>query len=126
MQHPSPCVMHQGFINRQGYGHISHRVDGKVVTDRAHRAAWVATHGDIPAGLQIHHVCGERACVNVEHLVLVEPAEHYRLHVEARTHCRVGHPRTEENTYIDRKGRRHCRPCRVEAARRLRARKAVA
>jgi len=33
-----------------------------------HRLVWALKHGDIAVGNQIHHVCGEMACVNIEHL----------------------------------------------------------
>jgi hypothetical protein len=36
-----------------------------------HRLAWKAAHGEIPHGKQVRHTCGNRACINVEHLELV-------------------------------------------------------
>jgi len=33
-----------------------------------HRLVWALKHGDIAVGNQIHHICGEMACVNTEHL----------------------------------------------------------
>ncbi len=36
----------------------------------AHRFAWRATFGTIPAGHRVHHTCGNPACVWPDHLVL--------------------------------------------------------
>jgi hypothetical protein len=41
-----------------------------------------------------------------------------------KTHCKWGHPRTGENVYRTPGGKMECVPCRVEAQRRARARKA--
>ena len=37
-------------------------------TGSLHRLVWAWEHGDIAIGNQIHHICGEMACVNTEHL----------------------------------------------------------
>jgi len=45
---------------------------------RAHVFAWMITHGDIPDGLVVGHVCNNRKCVNPEHLELVTMGENLK------------------------------------------------
>ena len=64
--------MWDGPIEASGYGRDGHK--------KAHRVAWERVHGPIPEGHHIHHVCRNRACVNVAHLELLPASEHLRLH----------------------------------------------
>jgi hypothetical protein len=41
----------------------------------AHRFAYEFVHGKIPAGLEIDHLCGNKLCVNPQHLELVTHQE---------------------------------------------------
>jgi hypothetical protein len=36
----------------------------------AHHVAWELERGSVPAGMHVRHTCGERLCVNPDHLVL--------------------------------------------------------
>lgn len=49
---------------------------------RAHRWVYEQLRGPIPDGMHLHHRCGERACVNPEHLELITPSDHPRLTVK--------------------------------------------
>lgn len=112
--------------NSHGYGYI--KVDGRM--QRAHRIAFEMLEGPIPDGLDLDHLChteaahdGEcpggptcphRACVNPAHLEPVDPEENYRRGIRPntlKTHCPKGHPYDEENTYVDKLGKRSCRAC---------------
>lgn len=52
----------------------------------AHRWAYIAEHGAIPAGLEIDHLCNVRRCINPAHLDAVTHAENVRRAVLRRRH----------------------------------------
>ena len=81
------------------------RTDG----DSAHRREWKREVGPIPEGHEVHHLCGNKACHNIDHLALITKTNHRRLHMEMTTHCKYGHRRT--NADWDR-NRSRCRKCR--------------
>lgn len=71
------CLPWMGAIKEAaGYGNFGD--NGRTVS--AHRFAWEQVHGPIPEGHEMHHLCGHPWCVNVEHLRLVTPAQHVKLH----------------------------------------------
>jgi len=83
----------------------------------AHRVTYEALVGPIPDGMQLDHLCRNRACVNPAHLEPVSPRENTMRSpmsmaaVNSRkTHCPQGHPLTPENVYGAPK-RRQCKTC---------------
>lgn len=50
----------------------------------AHRFTYSTLVGPIPEGHVIHHVCGNKGCVNPKHLEPMTPEEHTRHHAELR------------------------------------------
>lgn len=97
----------------------------------AHVSSFIAfTQRPIPSGLQLDHLCRVRRCCNPEHLEPVTGRENVlrgrglAAVNAAKTACLQGHPLDETNTYIH-DGKRSCKSCRIEAVRRLRARRAM-
>lgn len=118
-------------IRHSGYGCLG--VDGKTVY--AHRWAWEAANGPIPPGLDIDHLCRNRACVNPTHLEPVTRQENIRRGVgysalnARRTHCPSGHPYSAANTLLERTRSglaRRCRTCGIGRRRRRNARQRAA
>jgi len=104
------CWRWTGRLNMHGYGEMS--INGKVT--RAHRWAYEHWIGPIPKGLEVDHLCRNRACVKPEHLEPVTHRENMRRATRAAgldETCKRGHARTPENLRIDPNGRRRCVVC---------------
>jgi HNH endonuclease len=94
------CWVWQGLIAPNGYAkYYAGRDLGKV---NAHRYAYEMLVGEIPDGLELDHLCRNRACVNpyhldpVTHRVNVLRGDTFAARNAAKKHCPLGHPLTVE------------------------------
>lgn len=110
------CWLWQGPLMPNGYGQINRT--GKLWL--IHRLAYTLMVGEIPAGLQIDHLCRVRNCINPDHLEPVTQAENLRRQGAAVVECPQGHLYSEENTYRS-PSAATCRRCRICARIRNRA-----
>jgi hypothetical protein len=114
------CWQWIAFRDSRGYGRIFFHGESHY----AHRVSYALAFGAIPAGLQIDHLCRNRACINPAHLEAVTARENV-LRGEGmgaknarRTHCKRGHA-------LPSGARRVCQPCRRERKKAWQARNAA-
>lgn len=123
------CWPWHGSIAANGYGKLTIKKKHLL----AHRVAYEHFKGAIPEGLVIDHLCRNKCCVNPDHLEAVQSRENtLRAHDAPatiniwKTVCDHGHPLTDDNVYIRRRGHRverHCKTCRAEATARWQAKR---
>lgn len=106
------CWQWKRSLNSRGYGLISER--GVVLL--AHRVSYELHVGAIPEGLQIDHLCRNKACVNPGHLEPVTARlNNLRRPDVHKSHCVHGHALTPDNTIVKRRANGHeirnCRTC---------------
>lgn len=112
-QKTDSCWVWTDHVTKNGYGKI--RFDYKDYY--AHRLSYFLYKGPILKNLQIDHLCRNRRCVNPKHLEMVtQKINLMRGNGQCaknakKTHCPQNHEYKPENTYVDKKGSRHCRMC---------------
>jgi hypothetical protein len=132
---PDGCALWTGAVQSSGYGHMS---VGEGRIQYVHRISYSISHGEIPPGFVVDHICSNRLCVAPGHLEAVSLAENNRrtwargrgVNVnigEARRKdvCPQGHPKNGENLYVTRTGAHQCKECRRQHQAKMRHKKRV-
>lgn len=107
------CWIWQGKPDAHGYGNMEWR----CLRDKAHRWAYRAFMGPIPADLELDHLCRIKTCVNPEHLEAVTHRENILRGTSPsainakKTRCKHGHDLAPGNTRVTSLGQRRCLKC---------------
>jgi hypothetical protein len=118
---PGGCLIWTGTMSVHGYG-VMHRERGSRLI---HRLAYQLVNGPIPEGLDLDHLCRNRACFNPDHLEPVTRGENIRRghpFRKPKERCNHGHLMEGDNVLVVPSGhgdghQRICRECRRKSAR---------
>lgn len=123
---PNDCWPWRGTVQVHGYGQIG-AGGNRGKTLKSHRVAYELTHGPIPPGMTIDHMCHNgsaclerlaacrhRRCCNPAHLEIATQGDNVRRAKGRLTHCAKGHPWDEANTRWTTTGTRICRQCNLD------------
>lgn len=122
-----PCWLWTGKLGKWGYAKARVFYRTRVV----HRVIYEHFNGLVPDGLELDHLCRNRACCNPEHLEPVTGRENklrgtsFSAVNAKKTHCLRGHPLSGDNLYVSTKGERVCRTCRRAAIKAWHQREAI-
>jgi 23S rRNA-/tRNA-specific pseudouridylate synthase len=112
------CIRGSGKSTKSGY--LLKSVKNKQYYQ--HRLAYSEVYGEIPKGIQIHHKCDNKLCINPKHLQALTKSEHQKIHTNYKIQeyhknmitCQYGHP-LDGKTHFIRNGiklpQRYCLTC---------------
>jgi hypothetical protein len=103
----SECWQWTGALNSKGYGSVG--AGGRNNQVSTHRYVLLATT-EIPDGMQVDHLCRNKACCNPSHLEIVTQAVNMQRAMR-RVHCANGHLMSGDNIRMTTRGRRVCVTC---------------
>ena len=89
------CLMWTGPTQKDGSG--VYRTGGKSIA--AHRFAYELKHGPIPNGVTTRHTCGNRACVNPEHIEINDAETRFWRNVSCSESCWIWTGKTDRDGY---------------------------
>jgi hypothetical protein len=111
------CWPWLGTMHPHGYGRFN--ADGRL--HLAYRWAYEFSRGPVPDGMELDHLCRNRACCNPWHLEAVSHRENtlrgdsFAARFARQTHCKRGHELSGDNL-MPASGRRACKLCNRERA----------
>lgn len=121
------CWIWPGMRNAKGYGQTTSNPkvrapNGDKLSCLAHRRAYQLLVGPVPNGMQLDHLCRNKACCNPAHLEVVTNAENMRRSMphrpKLRATCKHGHAYPPDARVY--KGARVCAECkRITTRKRL-------
>lgn len=74
----SGCWIWAGAHDKKGYGNARFPVNGVNKVQNVHRIVYVIEKGEIPKGYDLDHLCRNPACVNPDHLEVVNRSENVK------------------------------------------------
>lgn len=116
---PGPRLLKRPRMSVKGYHYVNlYDPAGRHRTIRVYRLVTLAFRGPKPPGMVTRHIdgnAGNDRLANVVYGTALENSADQREHGThsntVKTACPQGHAYTDENTYTDPKGSRHCRIC---------------
>ena len=112
---PSECWPWKGYIKPDGYAKTKYM--GRSIGP--HRLAYACRHGVCPGGenVVVDHKCGNRSCINPDHLRVVTTAENIQagnapsVVIGRLGVCPNGHKIEGDNLLIQKSGKKLCKAC---------------
>lgn len=112
-----PCWIWPKGINKNNpYGIISIKDEGKTKRILAHIFAYELSGKKYDPSLELDHKCEIKACVNPNHLVLIEPIMNVKRVLKQwrykhKEKCPKGHSYSGKNLYVTKKSIYQCKTC---------------